>query len=105
MARAVKKAASPLPPTPDQGDLLAETLIGIADVRGTRTLLTMPQVFARLSDPVASTVAFIALQAHQSHAWHAFLVQVAAMALHRAGERTPWTSPERWRQALVALHQ
>jgi len=103
MARAAKKAAAPPVAVPDRGSLLAEPLFGVADIRGRRIALTLPQVFARLSDPASSTIAFTALQAHQSHAWHAFLVQVAAMALHRAGETTPWTSAERWQKALVSL--
>ncbi len=46
---------------------------------------------------------FPALRAHQRHPWHAFLVQLAAIAMHRAGRDQPWTAAADWRAALLAL--
>ncbi len=46
---------------------------------------------------------FPALRPHQRHPWHAFLVQLAAMALHRTGASEPLTTPEEWRESLSAL--
>ncbi len=67
------------------GNLLREAHIAVTDLAGTRETHTLPGVLARLCDPACETVAFCALQAHQAHAWHAFLVQLAAMVCHRAG--------------------
>ena len=46
---------------------------------------------------------FPALRPHQRHPWHAFLVQLAAIALHRAGQTEPWPTAQAWRHALLAL--
>lgn len=62
---------------------------------------TLPEVFASLVKD--ELLAFEALQPHQQQAWHAFLVQTAAMAAAReAGGEIP-TSAAAWREALVAL--
>lgn len=81
-------------------NLLTDPLLQVQLAAGLR-LLSLPGVLAALAqDQVAQ---FPGLQAHQEHAWHAFLVQVAAMALHRAGEGAPPTEPERWSPLLLAL--
>lgn len=46
---------------------------------------------------------FPALRPHQCHPWHAFLVQLAAMALHHAGQSQLFDSEEAWKNALLAL--
>ena len=46
---------------------------------------------------------FPALRPHQRHPWHAFLVQLGAIALHRAEQSQPWHSAADWRAALLAL--
>jgi CRISPR system Cascade subunit CasA len=46
---------------------------------------------------------FPALRPHQRHPWHAFLVQLAAMALHYARQSQPFESEEEWKNALLAL--
>ncbi len=48
-------------------------------------------------------VGFAALQAHQEHAWHAFLCQLAAMAMHEMGATELPREAARWREALLAL--
>lgn len=62
---------------------------------------SLPEVLAHLSGE--QPVEPLALQPHQHHAWHAFLVQVAALARHRSGRPEGLTSPEPWRAALLAL--
>ena len=65
-------------------NLLTEPLIRYKADSGELVTATLPQVYAALvADNVAS---FPALRPHQRHAWHAFLVQLGAMALHRAGK-------------------
>jgi len=103
MAKAKTSAPTPIQAQPDQGNLLTEALIGVADLHGQRTRLTLPQVLARLADISASTIAFTGLQAHQSHAWHAFLVQLAAMVSHRAGVVELPTVPAWWSERLREL--
>lgn len=46
---------------------------------------------------------FPALRPHQRHPWHAFLVQLAAIALHRAGRALANATAETWRADLAAL--
>lgn len=46
---------------------------------------------------------FPALRPHQRHPWHAFLVQLAAMALHRQGADEPFRTEAEWKTALLAL--
>ncbi|MEF8724254.1 MAG: type I-E CRISPR-associated protein Cse1/CasA [Candidatus Accumulibacter phosphatis] len=46
---------------------------------------------------------FPALRPHQRHPWHAFLVQLAAIALHRAGRNELFDSEAAWKQALLDL--
>lgn len=92
------------PPTPGglHLDLLREPLITFRHVdTGRREAVNLPQLFIALAlDQVRD---FPALRAHQRHPWHAFLCQLAAIALHRAGRDLPWTDEASWREALRAL--
>lgn len=61
-----------------------------------------------LPDLMAAMVAnkvrdFPALRPHQRHPWHAFLTQLAAIALYRAGQPQVWLRADEWRQALLDL--
>jgi len=78
--------------------LLDEHLIGIQG-DGTRKHVTLPEVLARLSrgEPTELT----ALQAYQQHAWHAFTVQLAAIAIARAELEEPVRDAGAWRKLLV----
>src|SRR5574337_777227 len=81
-------------------DLLAEPLLGV-ETAGGRAGASLPEVLAALgADEVRS---FTGLQAHQQHAWHAFLVQLAAIALQRAGKTDPKQSAAAWCKLLLAL--
>jgi len=72
-------------------------------VRGAAAIrpLTLPGVFAALMrDEVES---FPALRPHQRHAWHAFLVQIGALALHAAEKSDPQEDEESWGALLRGL--
>ena len=83
-------------------NLLDEELIRWRCVeRGELHRGSLPALLAALA---ANTVRdFPALRPHQRHPWHAFLVQLAAIALHRAGQNEPWIEATDWRAALLAL--
>ncbi|ABC21146.1 CRISPR-associated Cse1 family protein [Rhodospirillum rubrum F11] len=64
-------------------------------------VLTLPGVMAALArDEVGS---FPSLRPHQAPAWHMFLVQLAALALQKAGEKTVPTVEEDWARLLRGL--
>lgn len=62
---------------------------------------TLPSLLAALA---ADTVRdFPALRPHQRHPWHAFLAQLATIALRNSGQVELWTHPADWQAALLAL--
>jgi CRISPR system Cascade subunit CasA len=62
---------------------------------------SLPEVFtALLTDEVET---FPALRPHQRHAWHAFLVQLGAMAMHRASVSAPPENAEEWADLMRRL--
>jgi CRISPR system Cascade subunit CasA len=68
---------------------------------GERVMASLPEVYAALmADSVAS---FPALRPHQRHAWHAFLVQLGALVLHRSYIDTPFVATVVWAGALRRL--
>lgn len=80
---------------------LENAVITITDKRGASSLKTLPGVLAALArDEVAS---FLALRPHQRHAWHSFLVLLAAIALQRAGQSCPPESEADWCDLLRRL--
>lgn len=86
-------------------NLLTEPLLGVDLPDGTRSACSLPGVLAQLCAGVDIELA--ALQVHQQHAFYAFLVQLAAIALHR-GERPapgPASAPneEQFRALLRSL--
>ena len=81
-------------------NILTERLIRVATADGI-CWATLPEVLALLiTDKVE---AFPALRPHQRHAWHAFLVQLAAMAMHRAGVSEPPTDAAEWAGLIRGL--
>ena len=79
-------------------NILTEPLIGVTTANGVHR--------ASLSDVLADVdkmEAFSAIRPHQRHAWHAFLVQMAAMAMHRVGIIEPPTDPAAWAGLLRGL--
>ncbi|MFI5394775.1 MAG: type I-E CRISPR-associated protein Cse1/CasA [Candidatus Binatia bacterium] len=82
-------------------NLLTEPVFSVQWPEGKEARITLPEVLAHLGN--GAPIEFAALQAHQMHAWHAFLVQLAAIALHHAGEGTTTRNAESWRGLLRTL--
>lgn len=84
------------------GDLLGERLLHYRRVEtGERIACTLPELFiAMAKDEVRD---FPALRPHQRHPWHAFLVQLAAIALHRSARTEPFDTAQDWKTSLLAL--
>jgi CRISPR system Cascade subunit CasA len=85
-----------------QYSLLDEPVISVVErSTQTRRQLTLPGVFAALVlDDIED---FPALRPHQRHVWHAFLVQVAALFLHRSRASELPRGEGSWRSALLSL--
>jgi CRISPR system Cascade subunit CasA len=83
-------------------NLLTEPLLRVRGRDQTVAGLSLPQILALLSegDELAD---FTGLRVHQAHAWHAFLVQLAAIALRRAGCDQPPTDEHHWRDLIHDL--
>ena len=82
-------------------NILTEHLIRVDTSGGSRVEASLPEVYAALmADEVE---AFPALRPHQRHAWHAFLVQLGAMALHKAGVTEPPADAKTWADLIRAL--
>lgn len=62
---------------------------------------SLPQLFVALATD--SVRDYPALRPHQRHPWHAFLVQLAAIALHKAGRTSAFETVDAWSEALLAL--
>lgn len=84
------------------GNLLDERLLHYRQTdTGERIATTLPELFVAMAQDHVRD--FPALRPHQRHPWHAFLVQLAAIALHRTERTEPFTSAAEWRAALLAL--
>ena len=82
-------------------NLLTNPLIRFDRSGGGRVEASLPEVYAALmADEVK---AFPALRPHQRHAWHAFLVQLGAIAIHRASLEDPPETTEEWANLLRSL--
>ena len=82
-------------------NILTDSLVRYDRSGGSRVEASLPEIYAALmTDQVAG---FPALRPHQRHAWHAFLVQLGAMAMHRAGESEPPKDPEMWARMIRSL--
>ena len=82
-------------------NLLDNPLIRVRLTDGTSKVMSLPDVYdAMLADRVA---AFPALRPHQRHAWHSFLAQLGAVALHRAGQDALPPTGLDWRALLRNL--
>lgn len=84
------------------GNLLDERLLHYrSTATDERIAATLPELFAALAlDAVRD---FPSLRPHQRHPWHAFLVQLAAIALHREKRTEPFATADEWRAALLSL--
>jgi len=82
-------------------NLLEEQLISTISPAGKKTRRTLPGAFAAL---VRSEIAsFSSLRPHQRLVWHAFLVQIAALALEKADEKALPDHEQAWRDLLANL--
>ena len=82
-------------------NMLTDPIIRFDRSAGAREEASLPEVYAALmADEVD---AFPALRPHQRHAWHAFLVQLGAMAMHRAGMVEPPAVAGEWANLIRGL--
>lgn len=89
-------------PKPLFGSLLDDHLLHYRHSEtGEHTAATLPELFVAMAQDAVRD--FPALRPHQRHPWHAFLVQLAAIALHHAGQAEPFATAGEWRTALLAL--
>ncbi len=90
-------------PTPFGFNLLAKPLIRADLAEGARATLTLPGLLAAYGDD--RVLALPALRPHQRHPWHAFAVQVAALALGPSADADAgWAADEAgWAAALRTL--
>ena len=82
-------------------DILAEKILTISVLGGNAESVSLPKVYAALMEDQVE--AFPALRPHQRHAWHAFLVQLGVIAMHKAGLTEPLTDPDEWHRIIRAL--
>ena len=82
--------------------LLDESLVStIERVTQHRARMSLPAVLAALvRDEIDD---FPALRPHQRHVWHSFLVQLAALHLHRRSDNAIPDNDAEWRRALLSL--
>lgn len=85
-----------------QFSLLTEPIIRYRRASDSETVkASLPELFVALAaDEVRD---YPALRPHQRHPWHAFLVQLAAIALHKAERTAVFETAQEWRDALLAL--
>ena len=84
-------------------NILTEPVFRMDKSSGARVEASLPEVYAALMREGDDVEAFPALRPHQRHAWHAFLVQLGAMAMHRAGKDEPPDEADEWRLIIRDL--
>ena len=82
-------------------NILTDPLIRMDVSDGSRVEASLPEVYAALMEDHVE--AFPALRPHQRHAWHAFLVQLGAMAMHKADVSDPPADAEAWTSLIRGL--
>lgn len=82
-------------------NILTEAVIRIHTSTGSQEISSLPGVYAALIQDEVE--AFPALRPHQRHAWHAFLVQLGAMAMHWAGLIEPPADANEWQRIIRGL--
>ena len=82
-------------------NLLSDSVIRADYTDNSRRCLSLPEVYeAMLADRI---IGFPALRSHQRHAWHAFLAQLAVIALVRSGRDKPPARAAEWQNLIRAL--
>lgn len=82
-------------------NVLIDPIILMQNSDGTRVRGSLPDTYAALMQDEVD--AFPALRPHQRHAWHAFLVQLGAMAMHQEGITDPPEDAAEWQRIIRAL--
>ena len=82
-------------------NILIDPIIRMSTSDGATVHASLPEIYAALMRDEID--AFPALRPHQRHAWHAFLVQLGVMAVHRAGLSDPPEEAEAWPRLLRGL--
>ena len=82
-------------------NILTKSIIRYKRDDGAMITASLPQVYAALMNDEAAI--FPALRPHQRHAWHAFLVQLGAMAMHKANLTEPPADADEWRRIIRVL--
>ena len=80
-------------------NLLTDRLIRVSYSDGSSGKLSLPEIFAALD----RVDAFPALRPHQRHPWHAFLVQLGALAMHKSGITQLPDNAVSWKKAIRNL--
>ena len=84
-------------------NVIEEPIIRVEHRSSARERLTLPQTLAALARDQVET--WPALRPHQAPAWHAFLVQIAAMGLETLGRTQAPSDEAGWSETLRALTQ
>lgn len=80
---------------------LVESIIRISTEKGSHVHASLPETYALLMRD--EVLAFPTLRPHQRHAWHAFLVQLGTMAMHKAGLTEPPEDINEWYRIIRTL--
>ena len=80
---------------------LVESIIRISTEKGSHVHASLPETYALLMRD--EVLAFPTLRPHQRHAWHAFLVQLGTMAMHKADLTEPPEDINEWVRIIRAL--
>ena len=79
-------------------NLLTDRMIRTRLTGGEVVLQSLPEVYSAMALDRVS--AFPALRPHQRHAWHAFLAQLATIAMHQTDAWVPPQTSEEWETLL-----
>jgi CRISPR system Cascade subunit CasA len=82
-------------------NLLKDPILRTRTAPSGERVCSLPEVLALLA--TADVDGFPSLMPHQRHAWHSFQVQLAAVALHRSGERQLPGEASTWERLLRDL--
>ena len=84
-------------------NVMSEPIIRVELANNRFETLTLPDTYAHLVENDLKS--FQALRTHQRHGVHAFLVQLAVLALRQTGQTELPDNPEDWRRTLRSLTQ
>lgn len=82
-------------------NILTEPVISFRQTAGDLVDGSLPDVFEALVNNRVES--FPALRPHQRHAWHAFLVQLGAMAIQQTGANDLPSDADQWRAIMRAM--